>query len=88
VALGLTSLAKGPLVGAMQVGSAIGVFLLLSWERQRILRYTWLWGWLLFVAVTMALPILAYWNYPSVWDNWIYDYLFYDRAVRLITHEE
>ena len=75
VALGLTSLAKGPLVGAMQVGSAIGAFLLLSWERQRILRYTWLWGWLLFVAVTIAWPILAYWNYPSVWDNWIYDYL-------------
>jgi 4-amino-4-deoxy-L-arabinose transferase-like glycosyltransferase len=73
-ALGLTSLAKGPLMGAVQVSAATGAFLLLTGERQRIFRYMWLWGWLVFTALTLAWPILAYRAYPSVWDNWMYDY--------------
>jgi 4-amino-4-deoxy-L-arabinose transferase-like glycosyltransferase len=73
-ALGITSLAKGPLVGATEVGAAIGAFLLLSRARRRILRYVWLWGWLLFAVATLAWPVAAYRAYPSVWDNWKYDY--------------
>jgi len=73
--LGLTSLAKGPLIGATEVTAATGVFLFLCRDRARILRYTWLWGWLLFVGTTVSWPVIAYNAYPSVLDNWKYDYV-------------
>lgn len=72
--LGLTNLAKGPLVGTALVVSATGVFLLLSRERERILRYVWLWGWVLFFAVSLAWPLAAYRAYPSILENWRLDY--------------
>ena len=74
VTLGLTNLAKGPLVGATLVVSATGVFLLLSDHRERIFRYVWLWGWALFVVLGVAWPLAAYRAYPSILDNWKWDY--------------
>ena len=74
VVLGLTNLAKGPLVGAAVVISAAGVFLLLSRERERILRYVWLWGWMLFVVIGLAWPLAAYLAHPSILENWRLDY--------------
>jgi 4-amino-4-deoxy-L-arabinose transferase-like glycosyltransferase len=79
VVLGLTNLTKGPLLGLVILGSPVGVFLI--WEsvstrsRQPILRFTWLWGWLVMIAMTIAWPMWAYHNYPDVVDNWKYDYL-------------
>ena len=72
--LGMTNLAKGPLVGAVQVVSTVGLFLILGRKRERIMRYVWSWGWILFIALTVAWPVVAYQAYPSVLDNWIYDY--------------
>ena len=74
IVLGLTNLAKGPLVGAVLVISATGTFLLLSRERQRIFRYVWLWGWILFVVIGFAWPLAAYRAYPSILENWQWDY--------------
>jgi 4-amino-4-deoxy-L-arabinose transferase-like glycosyltransferase len=73
VAVGLTSLVKGPLIGAVEAGAAVATFLALTRDWGRILRYVWLWGWLLFVAVTSAWYLYAYHVYPSIWDNFRYD---------------
>jgi 4-amino-4-deoxy-L-arabinose transferase-like glycosyltransferase len=72
--LGLTNLAKGPLVGAMPVAAGVGVYLLWNRSVVSLRRYTWLWGWLLFVGLTLAWPWWAQHRYPDVWDNWRYDY--------------
>ena len=69
IVLGATSLAKGPLVGAVEILAAIGVFLLLGRDKTRLLRYVWLWGWLLFAALTVGWYLYAYQVYPSIWDN-------------------
>jgi 4-amino-4-deoxy-L-arabinose transferase-like glycosyltransferase len=78
--LGLTNLTKGPLIGILfYLGGPAGVFLLLRsvFERslQPLLRYTWLWGWLMTIALTIAWPAWAYHQYPDVLDNLKYDYV-------------
>lgn len=73
ILLGLTNLAKGPLVGAAPVAVALAGFLIWSgWQAVR--RYCWLWGWLAFALIALAWPAWALWHVPSVWDNWIADY--------------
>ncbi len=74
IVLGLTNLAKGPLVGAVLVISGTGAFLLLSDKRERIFRYVWLWGWALFLVIGFAWPLAAYRAYPSILENWRLDY--------------
>src|SRR5438270_14054646 len=79
ITLGLTNLTKGPLLGILIVGSTVGFYL--SWNAiadgawRRILRYIWLWGWLITIALTLAWPAWAYHRYPDVLDNLMYDYL-------------
>ncbi len=73
--LGLTNLVKGPLMGATLVVSAVGAFILLSGNRDRIFRYVWCWGWLAFLVIGMAWPVAAYRAFPSILDNWKWDYL-------------
>ena len=69
---GLTSLAKGPGPGLMQIGvgtvAALAIVYRNSWRR-------WLWppGVLVAAALFIAWPAYAYRHYPSVWGNWIYD---------------
>jgi 4-amino-4-deoxy-L-arabinose transferase-like glycosyltransferase len=72
--LGMTSLAKGPLVGAIDLCAGVGVFLLVSWHERRIGRYLWLWGWIAFVALTAGWSVYAAHVYPSLWANYKYDY--------------
>lgn len=76
IVLGMTSLAKGPLVGAIDVIAGTGMFLLVSvsLSEGRIGRYLWLWGWILFLALTAGWPVYAGSAYPSLWDNYRYDY--------------
>jgi len=82
IVLGMTSLAKGPLVGAIEVVAATGSFLLLSWREKRpfpwrqlrLFRYIWLWGWILFAAITVSWSYYAWRQYPSLWDNYKYDF--------------
>jgi 4-amino-4-deoxy-L-arabinose transferase-like glycosyltransferase len=77
--LGLSNLTKGPLLGIVILGSGAGMYLLLrSWiERsiQPLLRYVWLWGWLVLIALTVVWPWWAQHVHPDVWENWKYDYL-------------
>jgi 4-amino-4-deoxy-L-arabinose transferase-like glycosyltransferase len=73
--IGLTNLTKGPLLGVMIAASTIGAYQVLTADRRRVLRYVWLWGWLLLIALTLAWPIAAYLRYPDVLDNWRFDYL-------------
>jgi 4-amino-4-deoxy-L-arabinose transferase-like glycosyltransferase len=78
-ALGLSNLTKGPLLGILILGSAVGVYLLIQSVREKtarpLLRYVWLWGWLVLITLTFAWPLWAYHRYPDVLDNWKYDYL-------------
>jgi hypothetical protein len=74
IGLGMTSLAKGPLVGAIELMAGTGVFLLVSWRERRLGRYLWLWGWILFLTLTAGWPVYAGTIYPSLWDNYRYDY--------------
>ena len=78
--LGLTNLTKGPLLGVLfYLGGPVGVFLLLrsifEHSFQPLLRYTWLWGWLIVLALTLAWPAWAYHAHPDVLDNLKYDYV-------------
>jgi 4-amino-4-deoxy-L-arabinose transferase-like glycosyltransferase len=77
--LGLTNWAKGPLLGMAVVGATVGCYLLwnavANYAWRRLLRYLWLWGWLLAGVLTLAWPAWAYHRYPDVIDNWKYDYL-------------
>lgn len=72
--LGLTNLAKGPLVGAVPLVATIGVYELWNRDGAALRRYLWPWGILLFIALTLAWPLYAMEHYPEVWDNWRYDY--------------
>ena len=75
VMLGLTNLAKGPLVGAAVVIATIGAFLLPMRDWPRLRRYIWLWGWLLFLAVSAAWPLAVYHQFHAeALDNWKFDY--------------
>lgn len=75
VVIGLTNLAKGPLLGVVIIAASIATCQLLSRDRRRMRRYVWLWGWLALIALTLAWPIAAYQRYPDVWENWQMDYL-------------
>ena len=72
--LGFSSLAKGPLVGAIEVCAATGAFLFADRENRRAGRYVWLWGWLLAAVLTLAWPFHAAHVYPGFWDNLKYDF--------------
>jgi 4-amino-4-deoxy-L-arabinose transferase-like glycosyltransferase len=73
-AAGLTSLAKGPLIGAIEVVVAAVAFLVLARDKLRIRRYVWLWGWLIFAVLSVAWYAYAYGVYPSIWDNLRFDF--------------
>jgi 4-amino-4-deoxy-L-arabinose transferase-like glycosyltransferase len=75
VLLGLTNLAKGPLVGALPIIGTVGAFLLWNRDARRVRHFTWLWGWLIFLALTAAWPWWAQRHYPDIWDNWRFDYV-------------
>jgi hypothetical protein len=79
VVLGLSNLTKGPLLGIVILGTPVGIFLCLrsGIERsfQPLYRFTWLWGWLVLIALTAAWPLWAYRHVPDVLENWKYDYL-------------
>ena len=73
--LGLTNFAKGPLVGAAVVIAPVGAFLLFPPDFSRIRKYLWLWGWLVFAALTIAWPWAVYSKYKiEAIDNWKFDY--------------
>ncbi len=81
--LGAMNWIKGPAVGAVPVVAAMTVFLLWNgWDSLRtgpvdwrpIRRYLWLWGWIAFAALALLWPYLAWRRYPSILDNWMYDY--------------
>jgi 4-amino-4-deoxy-L-arabinose transferase-like glycosyltransferase len=74
--LGLTSLAKGPLLGAAVVIPTIATFLLSTRDTSRIRKYVWLWGWLLFLVLTAAWPVAVYMRFGNEALNyWIFDYV-------------
>ena len=75
ILLGLTNLAKGPLVGAAPIIVVICVYLVWNGDLGRIRHYTWLWGLVVFLALTVAWPYWAQRRYPDIWDNWAFDYL-------------
>ena len=66
VLLGLTNLAKGPIVGAAVVVGPIAVFFLIppfQWRRLR--RYVWLWGILIAAAIAVSWHVYVAWRYPG-----------------------
>ena len=75
LAMGMTSLAKGLLLGAGELAVGFGIFLLLSWRENRLGRYVWLWGCLLFFAVSASWSVYAGSLYPGLWDSYRHRYL-------------
>ena len=75
VLLGLTNLAKGPLVGAVPIIGTVGAYLLWTRDTRAMRHFAWLWGWAIFIALTLAWPLWAMKHYPDVVDNWRFDYL-------------
>ncbi|MGC4031184.1 MAG: glycosyltransferase family 39 protein [Tepidisphaeraceae bacterium] len=75
VLLGLTNLVKGPLVGAMPVFATVGILVLLDRDWKTLRRIGWLWGGVIFLALTLAWPVWAWKHYPDVVANWRYDIL-------------
>jgi 4-amino-4-deoxy-L-arabinose transferase-like glycosyltransferase len=77
--LGLSNLAKGPLLGILILGGPVGVYLcaisLIERSIQPLMRYIWLWGWIVLIGLTLAWPLWAYQHVPDVLENWKYDYL-------------
>ena len=83
VAVGLSNWIKSPLLGPAMVLPAVGVFLVslcstrLASEpakRGALLRWCWLWGWLILIGLALAWPRYVYHRYPSVLENWRFDY--------------
>ena len=75
VMLGITNLAKGPLVGAAPVIGAATIYAIWNRDTRTLRNYTWLWGWLIFITLTLAWPLWAMKHYPDVINNWGFDYL-------------
>jgi 4-amino-4-deoxy-L-arabinose transferase-like glycosyltransferase len=74
--VGLTNLVKGPLVGAAVVIATVGGFLLWSGKWNSIRRYLWLWGWIVFAALTVFWPLVVYGRFKQeIVDNWKHDYV-------------
>ena len=71
--LGLSNMAKGPLVGTAVAVIACGGFLLWG-DPKRVLRYVWLWGWLTYAAIALAWPLLVMHKYVDARKNWLFDY--------------
>jgi 4-amino-4-deoxy-L-arabinose transferase-like glycosyltransferase len=66
IVLGLTNLAKGPIVGAAVVVGPLAVFLLIppiQWRRIR--RYVWLWGILIATVIAVSWHAYVAWRYPG-----------------------
>jgi 4-amino-4-deoxy-L-arabinose transferase-like glycosyltransferase len=75
LSLGLTNLAKGVLFGPAMVLIPVAGFLAWNADRRQIVRYVWLWGWLLCIAIAAAWPIAAWLRYPDVLELWRFDHL-------------
>jgi 4-amino-4-deoxy-L-arabinose transferase-like glycosyltransferase len=75
VLLGLTNMTKGLIFGTLWVAVPAGTFLLWQGGLRGLRRYVWLWGWLAFVAVAVAWPVLAWRRYPDIVALWESDYL-------------
>lgn len=73
-ALGLTSLVKGPLMGAVGVIGALGTYLFWNRDERGIRRLCWLPGWLIFLALSLWWPIVVYHRYPELLENLKFDY--------------
>ncbi len=79
--LGLTNQAKGLIFGTLMVAVPVASFLLLNAAQakacgyRRLRRYVWLWGWLLFLAVSLAWPLAVYVRYPEIRNLWLEHYL-------------
>jgi 4-amino-4-deoxy-L-arabinose transferase-like glycosyltransferase len=66
ILLGLTNLAKGPIVGAAVIVGPLAVYFLIppiQWPRLR--RYIWLWGILIAAAVAISWHAYVAWRYPG-----------------------
>lgn len=70
ILLGLTNLTKGPVFGTVIALIPIAGYLLLSRSWQKIRRYCWFWGWLLFLIVVAAWTIPAELLAPGSWRVW------------------
>jgi 4-amino-4-deoxy-L-arabinose transferase-like glycosyltransferase len=73
LAIGATNLVKGLIFGTVMASIPLATFLFLSLQPQRIAKYVWVWGVLMFLAVMFAWPLAAYSRYPDAFDVWHFD---------------
>ena len=74
LAMGLSNMAKGPLVGAIVVAGTLGVYLVWQKDWKRMRRYVGVWGWLMFLALALWWHIAVGIRYPEYLKNLKYDF--------------
>ena len=72
-ALGLTNMAKGLVFGTVMSCIPIAIFLLWNHDFKKILRYIWLWGWLIFLIVGSAWALYVGYTVEGATDVWASD---------------
>ncbi|MDP9173929.1 MAG: glycosyltransferase family 39 protein [Planctomycetota bacterium] len=74
ILLGLTNLAKGPIVGAAVVLGPVGAYLLWQRDLRKIRRYLWFWGILLAAAIGLSWHLYIQHRFPEYAENLRYDF--------------
>lgn len=73
VVLGGTNLAKGLVFGTVITVVPLAGYLIWNFDFTRMRAYLWFWGWLAFLAVAAAWPIVVSQRYPDAFQVWFYD---------------
>ncbi len=73
IALGLTNMAKGLIFGTVMSSIPIAGFLLWNLDFKKILRYIWLWGWLIFLICASSWAIYVGYTVDGAVDVWYSD---------------
>ncbi len=72
-ALGLTNMAKGLVFGTVMTLIPITCYLLWNHDLKKILRYVWLWGWIIFIIVGSSWALYVGITVDGAYDVWASD---------------
>lgn len=73
ISIGLTNMAKGLVFGTTISCIPIAAFLLWNHDFKKIMRYVWIWGWLIFLIVGGAWAIYVGYTIDGAYDVWASD---------------
>ncbi len=73
IALGLTNMAKGLVFGTVMSLIPISCYLLWNHDVKKIMRYIWIWGWLIFIIVGGSWALYVGLTVDGAYDVWASD---------------